>query len=53
MVEAGKCGSSPHEMHDPEKWEPVFPRDKREAFALKIMLKQRDEILIRADDDLK
>jgi hypothetical protein len=19
--------------HDPEKWEPVFPRDKREAFA--------------------
>jgi hypothetical protein len=24
--------------HDPEKWKPVFPRDKREAFA--IMLKQ-------------
>jgi hypothetical protein len=19
--------------HDPEKWKPVFPRDKREAFA--------------------
>jgi len=28
--------------HDPEKWEPVFPRDKREAFARKIMLKQKD-----------
>src|ERR1700681_2532144 len=26
--------------HDPEKWKPVFPRDKREAFARKIMLKQ-------------
>jgi hypothetical protein len=26
--------------HDPEKWKPVFPRDKREAFA-EIMLKQQ------------
>jgi hypothetical protein len=29
--------------HDPEKWKAVFPRDKREAFAPEIMLKQRDE----------
>jgi hypothetical protein len=28
--------------HDPEKWKPVFPRDKREALARKIMLKQKD-----------
>jgi hypothetical protein len=34
-----------HPEHDPEKWVPIFPRDKREAFA--IMLKQRDEIMIR------
>jgi len=26
--------------HDPEKWAPVFPRDKREAFAREIMLNQ-------------
>jgi len=24
---------SPGLEHDPEKWKPVFPRDKREAFA--------------------
>jgi hypothetical protein len=30
-------------------WIPVFPRDKREAFAPEIMLKQED----RADDDTK
>jgi hypothetical protein len=28
-VSAGGSGIE----HDPEKWEPVFPRDKREAFA--------------------
>jgi hypothetical protein len=28
--------------HDPEKWVPVFPRDKREAFCPEIMLKQKD-----------
>src|ERR1700730_11948581 len=23
----------PRQQHDPEEWRPVFPRDKREAFA--------------------
>ncbi|WP_283813341.1 hypothetical protein [Bradyrhizobium sp. Leo121] len=27
-----RVGKMPLE-HDPEKWKPVFPRDKREAFA--------------------
>jgi len=26
--------------HDPEKWNPVFPRDKRECVCAEIMLKQ-------------
>jgi hypothetical protein len=26
--------------HDPEKWKPVFPRDKRGAFAAVILLNQ-------------
>ena len=34
-------------MHDPEKWEPVFPRDKREAFAWEIMPLEKDAIMIR------
>jgi hypothetical protein len=29
--------------HDPEKWEPVFPRDKRQGRCAAIMLKQEDE----------
>jgi hypothetical protein len=33
--------------HDPEKWQPVFPRDKRECVCAEIMLKQGDEIMIR------
>jgi hypothetical protein len=40
--------------HDPDpkgrvsaKWEPVFPRDKRESVCAEIMLQQRDEIMIR------
>jgi hypothetical protein len=32
---------------DPEKWEPVFPRDKRESVCAEITLKQRDEIMMR------
>jgi hypothetical protein len=32
--------------HDPEKWKPVFPRDKRKAFALR-SCSNRDEIMIR------
>jgi hypothetical protein len=32
---------------DPEKWEPAFPRDKRESVCAQIMLKQRDEIMMR------
>jgi hypothetical protein len=32
---------------DREKREAVFPRDKREAFALKIVLKQGDRIMMR------
>jgi hypothetical protein len=31
---------------DPKKWEPVFPRDKRESVCAEIMLKQRDEIMM-------
>jgi len=42
--------------HDPEKWEPVFPRDQREAFARRSYCKQRErEIMIRfiqSDHDL-
>ena len=26
--------------HDPEKWEPVFPRDQRESVCAEIMLKK-------------
>jgi len=33
--------------HDPEKWKPVFPRDKRETRLSEIMLKQSDEIMMR------
>ena len=33
--------------HDPEKWDPVFPRDEREAFA------RRSNKVIERDDDLK
>jgi hypothetical protein len=33
--------------HDPEKWKPVFPRDKRGRVCAEIMLKQRDEIMMR------
>jgi hypothetical protein len=33
--------------HDPEKWKPVFPRDRRESACAEIMLKQRDEIMVR------
>jgi hypothetical protein len=29
------------------KWEPVFPRDKRESVCAEITLKQRDEIMMR------
>jgi hypothetical protein len=32
--------------HDPEKWAPVFSRDKREAFARR-SCPNRDEIMIR------
>jgi hypothetical protein len=28
--------------HDPEKWKPVFPRDKRQGVCAEIMLNQRD-----------
>jgi hypothetical protein len=33
--------------HDPEKWKPVFPRDKRKSVCPEIMLKQRDEIVMQ------
>jgi hypothetical protein len=33
--------------HDPEKWEPAFPRDKTPSVCPEIMLKQKDEIMIR------
>src|ERR1035437_1099359 len=29
------CRTVPQDEHDPEKWKPVFPRDKPEAFARK------------------
>jgi hypothetical protein len=35
--------------HDPEKWEPVFPRDKREAFARRSCSNKKKE----RDDDSK
>ena len=35
--------------HDPEKWEPVFPRDKREAFARRSCSNKK----IERDDDSK
>jgi hypothetical protein len=35
--------------HDPEKWEPVFPRDKREAFARRSCSNNK----IERDDDSK
>jgi hypothetical protein len=34
-------------VHDPEQWEPVFPRVKREAFAPEVMLLEKDAIMIR------
>jgi hypothetical protein len=36
-------------MHDPEKWVPVFPRDKREAFARRSCSNKK----IERDDDSK
>jgi hypothetical protein len=33
-------------MHDPEKWEPVFPRDERSSVCAQIMVRQK-----RWDDD--
>jgi hypothetical protein len=33
--------------HDPEKWKPVFPRDKRETRLREIMLEQSDEMMMR------
>src|SRR5580704_2390944 len=30
--------------HDPEKWEPVFPRDKREAFARRSCLNKESGV---------
>jgi hypothetical protein len=56
MVELGNVAVGPHELHDPEKWGPVFPRDKREAFSPEIMLTQRDGITsdqAQSDPDLK
>jgi hypothetical protein len=35
--------------HDPEKWVPVFPRDKREAFARRSCSNKK----IERDDDSK
>jgi hypothetical protein len=35
--------------HDPEKWKPVFPRDKREAFARRLCSKNK----LERDDDSK
>jgi hypothetical protein len=35
--------------HDPEKWIPVFPRDKREAFARRSCSNEKTE----RDDDSK
>jgi hypothetical protein len=32
---------------DPERWEPVFPRDKRESVCAEITLKQTEEIMMR------
>ena len=29
--------------HDPEKWEPVFPRDKRESVCAEIMLNRSSD----------
>jgi hypothetical protein len=56
-VERGEFGGRPppHRIahaealpkHDPEKWKPVLPRDKRESACAEIMLKQRDEIMMR------
>jgi hypothetical protein len=33
--------------HDPEKWKPVFPRDKGECVGAEFMPEQGDDILIR------
>jgi hypothetical protein len=33
--------------HDPEKWEPFFPSGQTRSVCPEIMLKQRDEIMIR------
>ncbi|MGY3603723.1 MULTISPECIES: hypothetical protein [unclassified Bradyrhizobium] len=43
-----RVGKVPLE-HDPEKWKPVFPRDKREAFAQEdhAQTKRRDHDPIR------
>ena len=47
LCEAGEI----HENleHDPEKWVPVFPRDKREAFARRSCSNKK----IERDDDSK
>jgi hypothetical protein len=37
---------------DPEKWEPVFPRDKRESVYAEITLKQSDEIMMRFSSNI-
>src|SRR6266850_928372 len=60
MVDSGPGPSTPHRMHvqggagarlehDPEKWAPVFPRDKREAFARRSCSNKK----IERDDESK
>ena len=44
-VEGAQCRPE----HDPEKWTPVFPCDKREAFARRSCLNNK----IERDDDSK
>src|SRR6266446_2785409 len=44
------CDKCPHHLeHDPEKWIPVFPRDKREAFARRSCAYKK----VERDDDSK
>ena len=60
MVCAGNVAVWPHKVHDPEKWEPVFPHDKRGAFARRSCLgkgwdhdpTEPNRIMIRSDGSI-
>ena len=46
---AGVAGGRDTLEHDPDKWVPIFPRDKREAFARRSCSNKK----IERDDDSK